>query len=180
MVTTYNKILEFRAGAQFYEKAEKEKAEKEKRGRERDSKLAYAIRKVFKKTSSIIEKHEEALQDLRVEHAATDDDGIFLENERGTYRFTKEGTKAFNEAERKLRKAEVNIAGLAHYASEIPKDLDPDFVDIFVGFVIDPEWVNEDGELIRFSLEEKKGKKEMEPEKDVSISIKGNGNLVNV
>lgn len=155
MVTTYKKVLEFRAGAQFYEKAEKEKAEKEKRGRERDSKLAYAIRKVFKKTSSIIEKHEESVQDLRVEHAATDDDGIFLENERGGYRFTKEGTKAFNEAERKLRKAEINIAGLAHYASEIPKDLDPDFVEIFVGFVIDPEWVNEEGELIRFSLEEK-------------------------
>lgn len=155
MTTTYNEVLEFRAGAQHYEKKEKEKAEKEKRGRERDSKLAYALRKVFKKTSGIIEKHEEALQDLRVEHAATDDGGVFLENERGAYRFTKEGTKAFNEAERKLRKAEINIAGLAYYATEIPKDLEPDFVDLFVGFVINPEWVNEDGELIRFSLEEK-------------------------
>lgn len=161
MTTTYNEVLEFRAGAQHYEKKEKEKAEKEKRSRDRDSKLSYALRKVFKRTTGILEKHDEAMQDLTAEYAATDDNGVFLENERGGFRFTKEGKKALNEAERKLRKAGVDISDVAYYASEIPKDLDPDYIEIFKGFVINPDWVNEDGELIRFSKEDstKEGKK---------------------
>lgn len=153
MTTAYKKHIEFANVANVYLGAGDVPAaiREAEASRRTQSKLGYALRKVSKKQVSVLEDYNEKLTDLRVEHAKTGEDGTLQVTESGNYKYTPDADKKLRQDIKALRNKEIAVQGLAYFASEVPEDLAPDFVDAFVGFAIDPSWINEDGDLIKFS-----------------------------
>lgn len=164
MVTTYKKLNIFKNAATFYLSAADrpgkseadQKAQADESDRRKRSKLGYALRKVVRKVDNVLDDHKIKIDDLREEHCKTGEDGTFMENENGGYKFTPKGSKDFRHSVKELNEKEITIQGLAYFASEVPKDISPEYVDEFKGFVIDPEWINEDDELVKYTREEQK------------------------
>lgn len=138
MVTTNKQLIRFFQTAQAYLNSSKD-----------NTKLTYALRKVMKRVEPAIEEYNEELQDVRAENAATDPNtGTFLEGSNGSFKYTQDGLKKLNAKTKELLKKTINLPGASHYVEVLPPDLHQEFVDAFVGFVIDPDRVDEDGFLI--------------------------------
>jgi len=86
--------------------------------------------KVIKKLIKFIEKlkpynedYNTKVQDLRLDNAATDKDGVLLLDEKGEYKFTKEGIKKLTEQIKELGEKEfefkpievINTQGLENF-----------------------------------------------------------------
>jgi len=126
----------------------------------RDTKLYYAVEKIFKKLLTTNENFLESQQDLQREHALVDEKTKKLLKEVGSngveqFQYTKDGMKALQDALRKLAAAPVD-GFKPHFvpSNEIPADLAFDFENdlgvtvtmshfdvksAFEGFVIKPE-----------------------------------------
>lgn len=63
--------------------------------------------KVIKKLTPQIEAFDEAVEDLRLDHCAKESN-IILRDEKGGYKWTAEGEKAFRKAYKSLLEKEVN------------------------------------------------------------------------
>lgn len=150
MTVTYQELKDYVAIANAYLNQESEA--------KKTSKLGYAIKKVNGKLEKIFKAQSEKEEDKRIEYAATSDDGLVLLNDKGGYQFKKDDYKTLVAELRKINNETVNLEEIVYYATEIPKDIDLAFVDRFKGFVINPEWVNSDGELLCYSAEEFEGK----------------------
>lgn len=98
------------------------------------TKLGYAIERVRKNCKRHIDAYNEAVQDLQVDNAATDDKGVLLTEENGAYKYTREGMKNLNKAIRELRKKDVEVE--VYHASELPEELSDEMKEVFDGFVI--------------------------------------------
>ena len=61
-----------------------------------ETKVQKKLFKLYEKLKPHHESFNIQLDELRLDNAATDDKGILLMEEKGGYKFTKEGTKKFN------------------------------------------------------------------------------------
>ena len=88
-----------------------------------DEKVIKKLKKFAEKLKPYKEEYSAKLQELRLDNAATDKDGVLILNEDGDYKFTKEGIKKLgeqlkelNEKEFEFKKIEVvNPAGLENF-----------------------------------------------------------------
>lgn len=129
MMKTFGEMYEFRVNASFYLKSLEEG----------ETKLAYAIKKVDGKLQKHFDAYNEAMNDIEIDHAATDENGILVTDDKGGFRFTPASIKAKRKAYKELadewgvKEFEVE----EYFATEIPEDLNDNFKNSFTGFVIE-------------------------------------------
>lgn len=80
------------------------------------SKAGKKLEKIAKKAQPFLEQYNEKLEDLRLEHANVDENGSLLTDEKGGYKYSKEGTKALNAAVKALLKSEFDFYKLSFSA----------------------------------------------------------------
>lgn len=147
---SYRRIVEFQEAASDYRKRQqapqldaarargaKEEELKQIQEAEPNTKLYYAIKRVLKGMRRPMEQHAEAIQDINVEHAATEEKtgALLMDGER--FRFTRDGMKARLVALRKLNE-ETEYEVEPYFATEIPKDLTEEELEAFSGFILRP------------------------------------------
>lgn len=126
MKTTNEKLVTFANIAQAWLQAHSE-----------NTKFRYALKKVMQKAQPLLTAHNEQLEDLNIEHCATDKDGVILREASGAHRFTKEGLKARNNAIREwFRETEIEVE--VHLCDDVPELTEAER-EAFEGFVLKPE-----------------------------------------
>lgn len=79
-------------------------------GQSPDTKAAYAIsRKMLKRVDAVYQTHNEAVEDLRLEHAKENEAGIILRDEKGGYCYDKAGIRAISAGIRALSEVKHEI-----------------------------------------------------------------------
>jgi ElaB/YqjD/DUF883 family membrane-anchored ribosome-binding protein len=61
---------------------------------EKGSKREAKIKKIAEKIKKVFEEYNEQREDIRLDHAFADKNGVLEMNEKGEYKFTKDGIKA--------------------------------------------------------------------------------------
>src|SRR5882724_5502824 len=107
---------------------------------EEESKFKYALTKVSRKLARVQEKWQELIEEINIEHCASDKEGVILRDEHGQYKYTKEELLKRNKEVSALYNQEINIE--PHFASEVPEDLGFLEREVFTGFVIQSEEEN--------------------------------------
>ena len=74
-----------------------------------ETKVQKKLFKLYEKLKSHHESFNTQLDELRLDNAATDDKGVLLVDEKGGYKFTKEGTKKFNKDAEALGEKEFDF-----------------------------------------------------------------------
>lgn len=69
---------------------------------EKGSKAEVKLKKIAEKIKPIFEEYNEKREDVRLDHAHTDSTGVLDLNEKGEYKFTKDGIKAMTKDMKKL------------------------------------------------------------------------------
>jgi hypothetical protein len=137
MKKSFDDILKFSNAGSFYVRSLNGKK----------TKLSYAIEKVSKQTDGYISEYRDAVQDIGIEYAAVDSDGVLLVQEDGSFKFTKEGLKNKVRDERDLLKEwkdkEFDVEPF--YSTELPEDISDAMLDVLTGFVIAPSKTIENG-----------------------------------
>lgn len=122
---TFSEILEFNHYAEWAKQQEE------------DTKLKYAINKVQKRISEIIEDYIDESKDIDIDHASTNEKGHIVKNEDGTYAMTQGSEKKCREVKknhfREWKSKEFEFDN--YIATEIP-ELSDEVKDILTGFVI--------------------------------------------
>lgn len=113
------------------------------RKQEDKTKFRYAVERVEKRASKAFDDYSEAMADVQIEHAATESDGgPLLTDAQGGLRFTKEGIRARNKAQKELLSREVEIE--PYHATEMSKEpLTDAEKEVCAGFVIQEETVKQ-------------------------------------
>lgn len=101
-----------------------------------ESKFKYALTKVCRKINKLQERYREAVEEINIEHCATEKDtGVILRDAQGQYQYVKEELLKRNREVSKLFHEEVTIE--PHFATEVPNDLTDLEKEVFEGFVLD-------------------------------------------
>jgi len=100
-----------------------------------ESKLKYALEKVGKLNKTIGDDYSAATEDLRIDFCETDEKGIILRDEKGQYKFTKEGIKKFNAAVKDLQNKEIEVKTWAYDLSQ-DEFTDEEAQSIFAKFLV--------------------------------------------
>lgn len=100
----------------------------------RENKLRYALKKTLKAAGKLWDGYNEQVEDLDIEHCATDKDGVIRLDANGHKEFTKEGLKKRNAARKVLFETAVEFT--PYLAKDIPEDLTEGERDAFAGFVL--------------------------------------------
>ena len=103
-----------------------------------ESKLKYALEKVGKLNKTLGDDYSAATEDLRIDFCETDDKGIILRDEKGNYRFTKDGLKKFNAGIKALQLKEVEVKTWAYDLDQDDFD-DKEAEEIFEKFLVEDE-----------------------------------------
>lgn len=103
-------------------------------GHEEESKFKYALTKLSRKLSRVQEKYRETVEEINIDHCATDPGGVILRDERGQYKYTKEELKKRNKKVNGLFHEVVTVE--PHYATEVPETLTDLEKEVFDGFVL--------------------------------------------
>jgi hypothetical protein len=90
---------------------------------EQDTKVSQKLAKIGSKFQSNIDEFNEKLEEIRIDNASVDEKNIILKDEKGAYKFSKEGlknllvqTKELNEKEFSFKKVEItNPLGLEEF-----------------------------------------------------------------
>jgi len=61
-----------------------------------ETKVQKKLIKIFEKVKPIIQEYQDKINELRLDNASVDDKGILLTDEKGGYKFSKEGVKTLN------------------------------------------------------------------------------------
>ena len=61
-----------------------------------ETKVQKKLVKIFEKVKPIIQEYQDKINELRLDNASVDDKGILLTDEKGGYKFSKEGVKTLN------------------------------------------------------------------------------------
>lgn len=61
-----------------------------------ETKVQKKLVKIFEKVKPIIEEYQDKINELRLDNASVDDKGILLTDEKGGYKFSKEGIKTLS------------------------------------------------------------------------------------
>lgn len=69
---------------------------------EKGSKTEAKLKKIVEKIKPLFESYNEKREDLRLDHAHTESNGVLDLNEKGEYKFTKDGIKAMAKDMKKL------------------------------------------------------------------------------
>lgn len=69
---------------------------------EKGSKAEAKIKKIAEKIKPLFEEYNEKREDIRLDHAHTESNGVLDLNEKGEYKFTKDGIKAMAKDMKKL------------------------------------------------------------------------------
>ena len=76
---------------------------------ESNTKGVKKLQKIGAKIKTNLEAYNERLEDLRLDNAHTDESGSLILDEKGGYKYSKEGLKKLNEDVKKLLKEEFEI-----------------------------------------------------------------------
>lgn len=98
------------------------------------TKFRYALERMEKRLGPQCEAYTEALADLQIEHAATDENQAILTDEKGNFRYTKDGLRARHKAQKELVEKPVEIE--PYLATEVPEDLGETEKIVASGFVM--------------------------------------------
>lgn len=120
---TFQQVVNFRQAARTY------LGQKQPR-----TKLHYALEKMISKTEKIQQEYVDKEQEIRVDLAETDKDGILLITEKGNYSYKKEKAK---ELQKTLREIGNSPVSLEVHTVEPPKTLESAWYEFFVPFVIE-------------------------------------------
>lgn len=101
------------------------------------TKWTYALERMEKRLKPQIEAYQEAQGDLQIEHAATDEKGAILTEPDGRFRYTKDGLRARNKAQKELMEKTVEFE--PYYATELPENLSEIEKETCAGFVLKEE-----------------------------------------
>lgn len=69
---------------------------------EKGSKTEIKLKKIAEKIKPLFEAYNERREDIRLDHAHTDSNGVLDLNEKGEYKFTKDGIKGMSKDMKKL------------------------------------------------------------------------------
>jgi len=69
---------------------------------EKGSKAEAKLKKIAEKIKKLFEEYNEKREDIRLDHAYVDKNGVLELNEKGEYKFTKDGIKAMAKDMKKL------------------------------------------------------------------------------
>lgn len=128
METSFKKIQEFQTAAFAYLNTHKE-----------ETKIVEALKDVLDQLEPVGEEQKKGTTRLQRKHALEDKYGAILRDEKGNYRFSKEGEeKLENELEdmnNHIKEFDLVPALLA----EVPKSLEKMFIRKFAGFIFEPD-----------------------------------------
>jgi transcriptional regulator of heat shock response len=88
-----------------------------------DTKVSQKLAKIAKKLEKYLNDYNEQVEEIRIDNASTDDKGVILKEEKGGYKFGKEGLKKLLNQIKELGEKEfsyepinvVNPAGLEEF-----------------------------------------------------------------
>ncbi len=92
--------------------------------KDKETKIGKKLAKVYEKVKKHHEDYSKQAEELRIDNASTDDKGVLLLDEKGEYKFSKEGLKKLMAQLKELGQKEfeftkipvVNPAGLEEYS----------------------------------------------------------------
>lgn len=92
--------------------------------KDKETKIGKKLAKVYEKVKKHHEDYNKQAEELRIDNASTDDKGVLLLDEKGEYKFSKEGLKKLMAQLKQLGQKEfeftkipvVNPAGLEEYS----------------------------------------------------------------
>ena len=73
-----------------------------------DTKVSQKLGKIAKKLTKYIDEYNEQVEEIRIDNASTDDKGVILKEEKGGYKFSKDGLKNVMKQIRELSEQEFN------------------------------------------------------------------------
>lgn len=88
-----------------------------------DTKVSQKLGKIAKKLEKYVTEYNEQVEEIRIDNASTDDKGVILKEEKGGYKFGKDGLKKVMKQIKELNEKEftyetinvVNPAGLEEF-----------------------------------------------------------------
>lgn len=88
-----------------------------------DTKVSQKLGKIAKKLEKYVNEYNEQVEEIRIDNASTDDKGVILKEEKGGYKFGKDGLKKVMKQIKELNEKEfiyekinvVNPAGLEEF-----------------------------------------------------------------
>lgn len=91
--------------------------------KEQDTKVSQKLSKIAKKLEKYVTEYNEQVEEIRIDNASTDDKGVILKEEKGGYKFGKDGLKKVFKQIKELNEKEftyeqinvVNPAGLEEF-----------------------------------------------------------------
>lgn len=89
-----------------------------------DTKVSQKLGKIAKKLEKYVNEYNEQVEEIRIDNASTDDKGVILKEEKGGYKFSKDGLKNVLKQIKELNEKEfiyekinvVNPAGLEEFS----------------------------------------------------------------
>ena len=92
--------------------------------KEQDTKVSQKLGKIAKKLEKYVNEYNEQVEEIRIDNASTDDKGVILKEEKGGYKFGKDGLKKVLKQIKELGEKEfiyekinvVNPAGLEEFS----------------------------------------------------------------
>lgn len=92
--------------------------------KEQDTKVSQKLGKIAKKLEKYVNEYNEQVEEIRIDNASTDDKGVILKEEKGGYKFGKDGLKKVMKQVKELNEKEftyekinvVNPAGLEEFS----------------------------------------------------------------
>lgn len=89
-----------------------------------DTKISQKLVKIAKKLEKYVNEYNEQVEEIRIDNASTDDKGVILKEEKGGYKFSKDGLKKVLKQIKELNEKEfiyekinvVNPAGLEEFS----------------------------------------------------------------
>jgi len=88
-----------------------------------DTKVSQKLGKIAKKLTKYVDEYNEQVEEIRIDNASTDDKGVILKEEKGGYKFSKDGLKKIMKQIKELNEKEfiyekinvVNPSGLEEF-----------------------------------------------------------------
>jgi len=88
-----------------------------------DTKVSQKLGKIAKKLTKYVDEYNEQVEEIRIDNASTDDKGVILKEEKGGYKFSKDGLKKVMKQIKELNEKEfiyekinvVNPSGLEEF-----------------------------------------------------------------
>jgi len=74
-----------------------------------ETKIAKKLFKIFEKIKPLYEKYNADVEELRLDNASTDKDGILLLDEKSNYKYSKEGIKKLTQQIKDLSDKEIEF-----------------------------------------------------------------------